>query len=637
MNDSDTPVNDAPLTKGPDSVEDAASGLRDLDLANVPMGPGCYLMYGRAGTPIYVGKAKNLRARLRSYVTEQDTRYTVKFLLQHAVRVEFLVTGNEKEALLLENSLIKQHKPRYNIRLRDDKTYMSLRLNPAEDFPRVTVVRRYTKDGARYFGPYSSSDAMRKTLHMVRKLFPLRLCADHVLHNRTRPCLYYQMKQCAAPCVGLIDPAAYREIVQQVILVLEGRTDDLERTLQNTMAAHAEALEFEKAALLRDRLLALRQTVERQRTVAVAGVEDRDVFGLYREGRFTEIQVLFFRGGKMTGGRDYLFEQNEAPLDELLSSFLLQYATQVPMLPGEFLIPIELEDADTLSELFSEQRGSNVTVHWPQRGEKRALVELAIKNAQSSFREKRLADEANRDLLEQLRRTLDLTTTPNRIECFDISTLQGTRSVGSMVVFEGGLPNKSRYRHYSIREVEGQDDFAMLREVLLRRYQRAIDEDDLPDLVLIDGGKGQLNVASAALKDLAIEDLPVASIAKARAEEGGHSPERFFTPGRKNPIILPQHTAVVQFLARIRDEAHRFAITHHRKKRQKGTLRTTLVEIPGIGPKRAKLLLNRLGSLTRVREASPEEIAALPGFNRALAEEVLRHLTKQCGSEETAE
>ena len=632
MNDLDEPVNDVSAPP-----EDTASGLRDLDLANVPMEPGCYLMYGRSGTPIYVGKAKNLRARLRSYVTEQDTRYTVKFLLEHVVRVEFLITSNEKEALLLENSLIKQHKPRYNIRLRDDKTYMSLRLNPAEDFPRVTVVRRYTKDGARYFGPYSSSDAMRKTLHMVRKLFPLRVCADNVLHNRTRPCLYYQMQQCTAPCVGLISPEAYREIVQQVILVLEGRTEELERDLQNQIAAFAETLEFEKAALVRDRLFALRHTVERQRTVAVAGVEDRDVLGLYREGRFTEVQVLFFRGGKMTGGRDYLFEQNEAPLDELLSSFLLQYASQAPILPGEFLVSIELEDAEALSELLSEQRGATVTVHWPQRGEKRALIELATKNAQSSFREKRLAEEANRDLLEQLQHTLDLPMLPNRIECFDISTLQGTRSVGSMVVFEGGVPSKKRYRHFSIREVEGQDDFAMLREVLLRRYQRAIDEDDLPDLVLIDGGKGQLNVASTVLKDLAIEDLPVASIAKARAEEGGHSPERFFTPGRKNPIILPQHSAVVQFLARIRDEAHRFAITHHRKKRQKGTLRTSLIDIPGIGPKRAKLLLNRLGSLTRVREASPETIAALPGFNRTLAEDVLRHLAKQSGSEETAE
>lgn len=337
----------------------------------------------------------------------------------------------------------------------------------------------------------------------------------------------------------------------------------------------------------------------------------------------------------MTGGRDYLFEQNEMPLEELLSSFLLQYGAQAPVLPGELLIPIVLEDAEALTELLTEQRGATVHVHWPQRGEKRALIELATKNAESSFREKCLAEEANRDLLEQLHHTLELPALPRRIECFDISTFQGSRSVGSMVVFEEGKPCKNRYRHYAIRYVEGQDDFAMMREVLLRRYQRAIDEDDFPDLVLIDGGKGQLNIALTVLHDLGIESLPVASIAKSRAEEDGPSPERFFTPGRKNPIILPQHSAIVQFLARIRDEAHRFAITHHRKRRQKGTLRTSLVDIPGIGPKRAKLLLNQLGSLTRIRETPVETIAALPGFNPALAERILRHLTQQRGSEET--
>ena len=620
----------------PANENNTGAPRRTLPLDRVPTSTGCYLMLDAKGRVIYVGKAKSLRARLRSYVNESDARQTIPFILNRAAHVDFLVTNNEKEALLLENSLIKQHKPRYNIRLKDDKTYVSVRLNVQHDFPRITVTRRRRKDGARYFGPYSSAGAVRESLRQLQKLFPLRTCSDAVLNNRARPCLYHQMKQCSAPCAGFISKQEYREIVEQVSLVLQGRSAEVERLLTKQIQHHAEHLEFEKAAQLRDRLFALRKTLERQRTVAVAGAEERDVFGVYTKGRFIEIQVLYFRGAKMSGGRSFSFKLAELPLDELFGSFLLQYYSEESIIPKEVVLPLELEEADVLSEILSEQRGSKTLVYAPVRGDKRALVDMASRNAKSSFQKKQLREEANRDLLEQVAEKLKLTAFPKRIECFDISTTQGDKPVGSMVVFEDGAAAKARYRHYAIRHVEGQDDFAMMREVLLRRYTRAIAENDLPNLVLIDGGKGQLNVAVTALNDLGIEDLDVAGIAKSRAQdEGTRSPERFFIPGRANPIVPRQDSPVVLLLARIRDEAHRFAITYHRKRRAKSVLRSPLLDIPGVGRKRAELLLKRIGSLAKIRTADPETIAELPGFSLEKAKAIKEHLTS--GPEKTEE
>ncbi|MBX7256507.1 MAG: excinuclease ABC subunit UvrC [Candidatus Hydrogenedentes bacterium] len=601
--------------------------LAQFETARVPTSPGCYLMRDAEDRVLYVGKAANLRARVRSYINESDSRYTVKFLMRRVAHIDFLVTSNAKEALLLENSLIKEHKPRYNVRLKDDKSYVSVRVNVQHAYPRVTVTRNLRKDGSRYFGPYASASAVRDTMKQVQRIFPLRLCSDSVLTSRARPCLYYQMKQCSAPCVNLIDKESYREIVGQVLMMLEGRSAEVEKLMVERIQQHAEALEFEKAAQLRDRLFALRQTLERQRAVRVEGSADQDVWGFHTQGRYVELQALYFRGGKMNGGRSFSFNQRETPIEEVLSSFLYQYYSEMPEPPAEILIPLPLEDVDALTEVLSERRGSKVLVHWPQRGEKTALTDLASRNAAISFEEKRLADQANRDLLAQVKDKLSLRKEPNRIECFDISTIQGTMAVGSMVVFEGGTAAKNRYRHFAVKQVEGQDDFAMMREILLRRFKRAIEESDLPDLVLIDGGKGQLGVATTVLKDLGIEDLDAVGIAKSRAlEDGGHSPERFFLPGRSNPVILPQNSPVVLYLARIRDEAHRFAITYHRKRRGKSTLATLLTNIPGVGPKKAKVLLNRLGSLAKVQSASVEDIAALPGFNAKLAESILTYL-----------
>jgi excinuclease ABC subunit C len=628
MDESPTPAAHERLTLVglPSERKSPEEFLAAFDVSSVPSSPGCYLMHDEHDKVIYVGKAKNLRNRIRTYINDQDGRYSVKFLMRRVVHIDFFLTSNEKEAVLLENSLIKQFKPRYNVQLKDDKTYVSLRIDPNEDFPRLTVTRRVRKDGAQYFGPYESAGTVRGTLRQIHRIFPLRTCTDHVMNNRARPCIYYQMKQCGAPCVGLVSREEYHQIADQVVLALSGRSGELEALLGRQIRERADALKFEEAAVLRDRMHGLERMLERQRTVNVPGAEDRDVVGCYSQGRFTEIQLLFYRGGKMVGGRSYSFKQQEMPVSEVLSSFLLQYYSEAPVIPAEVLVPEPIEEAETLAEILTEQRGSKVAVHCPQRGEKTALVELASRNAQSSFEEKRLAARAQTDLLDQVRIQLKLATTPNRIECFDISTHQGDRTVGSMVVFEGGEPNKNRYRRYAIKSFEGQDDFASLREVLMRRFTRAIAEGDLPDLVLIDGGKGQLGVATAVLKDLGIEDLDAASIAKSRAVEGGHSPERFFVPGRANPIILPQNSAVVHLLARVRDEAHRFAITYHRERRQKATLRTSLTEIPGVGPVLARRLLNKFGSIARMGVLSADEIAEVSGVSPRLAEAIQRQL-----------
>jgi len=609
--------------------------LAAFDTSGVPSSPGCYLMHDEQGKVIYVGKAKNLRSRVRTYINDQDSRYSVKFLMKRVAAIDFFLTSNEKEAVLLENSLIKQFKPRYNVQLKDDKTYVSLRVDTKSDFPRIDVTRKVRKDGAQYFGPYASAGTVRETLRQVHRIFPLRTCTDHVLNNRTRPCIYFQMKQCGAPCVGLVSREEYHLIVDQVVLALSGRSGELEALLDRLIRARAEELKFEEAAVLRDRLHGLQRMLERQRAVAVPGVEDRDVVGVYSQGRFTEIQLLFYRGGKMLGGRSFSFKQQEMPVSEVLSSFLLQYYSEAPVIPSEVLIPEAIDEADVLSEILTEQRGSKAVVLYPQRGEKLALVELASKNAKNSFDEKRLSERAQTDLLDQVRIQLKLVKTPNRIECFDISTHQGDRTVASMVVFEGGEANKNRYRRFAIKSIEGQDDFAAMREVLMRRFTRAIAESDLPDLVLIDGGKGQLGVAMTVLKDLAIEDLDAASIAKSRTIEGGHSPERFFRPGRANPIILPQNSAVVLLLARIRDEAHRFAITYHRERRQKATLRTSLTDIPGVGPVIARRLLNKFGSIARIRGLPVDELAKIPGVGARLAETIQQSLAGRDASEPT--
>jgi len=609
------------MTKKQNDSDIGGSTVRS-DAAGAPALPGCYLMRDAAGTILYIGKAKNLRARVRNYINESDSRYSVKFLMRRVTSIDYLTVATEKEALLLENTLIKQHKPRYNVRLRDDKTYISIRLDPSEKFPRLTVVHRRGRDGARYFGPYHDTRAARKTVKHLQKLVPLRVCSDHVLANRARPCIYHQIKQCHAPCTGLISEAAYQELVAQALLILEGRSDELEKQLRREMSALSETLRYEEAAALRDRLADLRTTMEPQRSVVQGRTRDRDVFGYHAEGTFLQLQALYYRNNVLVGGNSFPFDRIETPVEEVLGSFLLQYYEAAPFIPPEILLPMELEEGKVLAELLSEKRGAPTVLRTPKQGVLAGLVELASSNARRAFTERKGHEKAVRNALEEVKNTLHLPETPERIECFDISTIQGDATVAAMVVFENGLPAKNRYRRYSIRNIEGQDDFAAMRETIARRYSRALREHDLPGLVLIDGGKGHLNAAKAILNDLGLNTLPCAAIAKSRGGEGESAFERFFIPGRSNPIVPPQNGPVVRLLSGIRDETHRFAITYHRQKRSKARLTSSLLKIPGVGAKRARLLLTAFGSLTGIKEASVEQLAAVPSISVTLAKTI---------------
>ncbi len=442
------------------------------DIGEAPTLPGCYLMRDADGHILYIGKAKNLRARLRNYINMTDSRYSVKFLMRRVATVEYLIVDTEKEALLLENSLIKEHKPRYTVRLRDDKTFISIRLNPAERFPRLTVVRRRKNDKALYFGPYHDTRAARKTIKQLQHLVPLRVCSNSVLENRTRPCIYYQMKQCHAPCTKLITPEAYNEMVGQALLILEGRSHELEKRLETQMARLSESLRFEEAAVIRDRLADLRTTMEPQRAIVQGRTHNRDVFGYYAEGRYIQIQTLYYRNNAMVGGNTFAFDRVEAPIEELIGSFLLQYYDSTPFIPEEILLPLDLEERAVLEDLLGEKRGAAVSLRVPQRGALTQLVRLAANNARLAFLERKGHEKAVTESLEAVKTTLHLPGIPDRIECFDVSTIQGDSTVAAMVVFQQGLPAKERYRRYAIKNISGQDDFAAMRETLERRYSR---------------------------------------------------------------------------------------------------------------------------------------------------------------------
>jgi excinuclease ABC subunit C len=606
-----------------------------FDSGKYPATCGVYLMKGSQGEVFYVGKAKNLRNRLRSYFSEQgDNRPQIRFLLKRVRDIETIVTDTEKEALILENTLIKKHRPRYNINLRDDKTYLSLRLDPREEFPMLQLVRRVKRDGALYFGPYASSTAVRATLKEIYRIFPLRRHPWETCRNRSRPCLYYQIGQCSGPCHGRISPAEYRRLVQGAVALLSGRETEVLETLRRQMGAAAQRMAFEEAARLRDQVRAIEQTVERQKVVD-AGGGDQDVVGLHREGGEVEIAILFVREGKVIGRRSYSLEWR-LDEDELLSSFLQRFYGREVCIPDRVLLPFVPEDAAVLADWLSEQRGRRVQVLAPLRGSRRELVALAERNAAESFRERGSRREARQEVLREIAARLHLSRFPRRIECFDISNVQGRFSVGSMVVLTDGEPDKAAYRHFRIRSVTGSDDYASLREVLKRRLQRGLREEMLPDFILMDGGKGQLGVLDAVLRELNLEArIDAAGIAKSRvlANVRGkmveRSEERFFLPGRKNPVVLRQGSPALFMLERLRDEAHRFAITHHRKLRRRSSLGSVLEDVPGIGEKRRKALLRHFGSLKALLAASLDELRALPGLPAALAERLHAALHQQ--------
>jgi excinuclease ABC subunit C len=614
---------------------DAANTPRPLDerLVSIPPRPGVYLLKDKHGKVIYVGKAANLRARVRTYVRGGDERSQVRFLVERFVDFETLVTANDKEALILENNLIKQYRPRYNIRLKDDKSYVSVKVTLKDAWPRVLVTRRIVKDGSRYFGPFASASAVRETLDTIRKVFPLRTCSDPVFKNRSRPCIEYDIKRCLGPCVLPVDRAAYEEHLREAMLLLEGRNSEVVRTLRRRMESAATGERFEEAARLRDQIAAIEKTQERQQVAEHWGA-NQDVFGLYREGGCIEVQVLFVRAGKLVSNRSYSFDDWEFADAEVLEAVLTQFyqATEHDV-PDEILLPVSISDSDVRAEYLSERRGKRVGFLVPQRGDKLRLIEMARENAQQSFAERRDAGQQAVRMATELQARLRLPSAPKRIECVDIATFQGSETVGSLVAFDEGVPDKSGYRHYRIRSVEGTDDFAAVAEVLRRRFRpHDGDRGGLPDLLVIDGGPGQLAAARAALEDIGLGELTVISLAKERLErdptatEMARRPERVFLPGRKNPIVLKANSTALFLLQRLRDEAHRFANTYHRKLRARARLMSPLDKVTGIGPRRRRALLRRFGSVRRIRDASAEELATVPGITLTLAAQIKEQL-----------
>jgi len=601
-------------------------------IRQLPASPGVYLMRDADGTIIYVGKARSLRQRVRSYFNMSgDSRYQVKFLVARVADIDVMLTDTEKEALLLENTLIKQHHPRYNLNLKDDKTYFSLRLDPREDFPRFTLVRKIPRDGARYFGPYSSATAAREVLRQMVRMFPLRHYPLAACMARKRPCLYYQIGQCSAPCQGMITPEDYAALTEGAMMFLDGKGRQLIAEFKRRMSEAAEAMRYEEAARWRNLLRSIEVTVEKQKVVLRGG--DSDLIGFHREGNRIELAILFIRGGVLTGSRLYSLGWE---LDDAagISAFLQQYYTAGAVIPEEISLPLEIEEGAALAELLGELKRGKVSITRPQRGTKRELVELACKNAESAVRERDDAAASAAAILGELRQRLQLSRLPHRIECYDISTIQGRFSVGSGVVFSGGKADKTNYRHYRIKTVDGQDDFAMLREVFLRRFRdESIIKNGLPDLVVVDGGVGQLNAVQEIITELGLAGrFDLVSLAKSRTERGAElttvekSAERVFLPGRKNPVVLRQNSAPLLLLAAIRDEAHRFAIEYHRKLRGKEGIASGIDSIPGIGARRRTALLKHFGSLQRLKEAGIDEIQEVAGMNRSVAEKLHERL-----------
>lgn len=704
------------------SSADEQPDLLAAKLDSLPVKPGCYLFIDKAGAVVYVGKAKSLRSRVRSYFQESgsDTRYFIPLLRRIVRDLETVVTGSEKEAAVLENQLIKQHRPRFNVKLRDDKDFLCLRLDPAKEWPMLETVRRPSPDGARYFGPYHSAASARRTLHLVNKHFQLRTCSDAELASRKRPCLQYQIKRCPAPCVMDVDRAYYGEMVRSVGLFLEGRHDELTGELTGRMRDAARAMEFEKAAIYRDQLKAVEVAREGQRVVAIKDV-DQDVLGLYREGSVVEVELIEVRKGRVTDTFSFSLSQMELPDEEVLGGFLTQFygdIAQDTLIPDEIIVPVLPDGAEGTAEWLGERRGRKVAIIVPQRGPRVDLLKLANENAAHAFREKQRASDDIEARLEELRERLRLPGLPHRIECCDISHLGGGDTVGSIVSLLDGRPDKKRYRSFHVKNTSDGDDYAAMYEVLARRFRRgraagvsaegpdvqgdetaAPEEEEgsvralprppeptlaevrettagargplsvnalenaiantavknttaatspsaapntntkttnikksggrskesdweLPDLLVVDGGRGQLNVALSAARDLGLHDLPIVGLAKERESPTGGEKmvDRVYLPGQKNGIPLRSTSSALFFLARARDEAHRFA-NHSRKKLGKARrLRSDIEDIKGLGEGAKKTLLRELGSLAAVRRATDEQILAVPGITR-------RHLT----------
>ncbi|HYA12916.1 MAG TPA: excinuclease ABC subunit UvrC [Syntrophales bacterium] len=594
---------------------------------NAPASPGVYVMKDRDGRIIYVGKANNLRNRVKAYLGGTDSRFMIPFLVSKVHDVEFIVTKTEKEALILENNLIKEHRPRYNVIFRDDKTYFNIRINLNDSFPRFHLIRRPKKDGARHFGPYPSSAAAKETLRFLQSIFPLRTCGDQQVKGRKRPCLEYEIRRCLAPCVGYIDEVSYQRLVSDSVAFMEGREKTLIVDLQARMDAASDQLCFEEAAALRDRIAAIKETLEKQRVVSMS-FKDQDVFGIYREGNLTQICMLYVRKGKIIGKKDFPFFKIKSASPEILSSVLKQYYDSEVYIPDEIIISENIEDHAVMEEWLSDKKGKKVSLLIPKRGSGKELVHIAESNAKSMFEEEKHATDAGETLCK-LAEVLKLKNIPGRIECFDISNIGGKYAVGSMVTFVDGRPWKAGYRRFRIRTIEGADDYAMMYEVLSRRYAK---KDNLPDLIVVDGGKGQLGVTVTVMKDLHIERIDVIGLAKeGRGMAADKGEDRVYLVGKKNPVYISKWPDVLFLLQRVRDEAHRFAVTYYRKLKNKRDFESVLDNIPGIGVSKKIALLGYFGDIKKIREAPVEELQKAGGIGRQLAEKIYTFLKEQEG------
>jgi excinuclease ABC subunit C len=598
------------------SPSDRHADLRER-ARRIPTGPGVYRWLDAEGRVLYVGKAADLRARVRSYLGQRgDGRPLVHLLMRRAVDVDVVTTNTPEEALLLENTLIKQEKPPYNLRLKDDKSYLLLRVDRTHPFPRIRLVRKVKKDGALYLGPFASAKGLRRTVRFLRTIYPLRTCSDRELEERTRPCLYHQIGRCAAPCVGYITPEDYARLLTGALAMLRGRDDGALKRLRRDMDAASAAQDYEKAAILRDRMQALQAAFARQETVSPDG-RDLDVLAVATAGGVAMLGVLYVRDGHVVASRAWP-QRTALGRREVIHAFLSQFYLKGKVLPPEVLVEDEPPDREGLAAMLSRLREAPVKVRVPRRGPGRRLMEMARRNAELALEEHSVRARRAQAALRSLAGHLDLAAPPERIEGYDLSHLGGREPVAGMSVLAGGVPETSAYRHFALRQAPGGDDYAGIEEVVARRFAGGVMLGDLPDLVLIDGGRGQVEAARRALRRVGV-DVPVLGLAKARTRDGQRSEERIVLPGRREPLVLAEDDPALRLLVRSRDEAHRFAGRYQRKRRAEAFGAGALDGIPGVGPARKRRLLQQFGSVAGLRRAPFEDLAAVPGIGEHLA------------------
>lgn len=601
----------------------------DTILGSLPELPGCYLMKDESGKIIYVGKAINLKNRVRSYFQKSnDHSFKTRRMVENIRDIEWIVVASELEALILEMNLIKEHRPFYNVRLKDDKRYPYIKIHWQDDFPKVSVTRNMVQDGSRYYGPYTSVWAVHQTLDILRKIFPYLTCAREITGKDPRPCLYFDIHLCSGPCIGAISKADYRQMIEDLAKFLEGKTDPVLKRLQTEMGRASDQMNYEKAAVVRDQIQAVERVVERQKIISNER-KDSDVIAMARNNGEACVQIFFIRSGKLIGREYFILEGTEEEENkDILEEFIKQFYSQAAYIPNKVMLPQEVEEAMIINEWLNTRRGGEkVQITVPKRGQSKELVKMAAENAAETLRALEIRWKADkdrqRDALGEIQQALGMPEPPNRIECYDISNTQGSASVGSMVVFEQGIPNKKLYRRFNIRTVTGPDDFASMREVLTRRFSNYFTENEakdtpgykpdlafsiLPDLLIVDGGKGQLRQAMDVLEEISLTgQFTIVGLAKQE--------EELFLPNMSESVRLDDHSQGYYLVQRIRDEAHRFAITAHRNRRGKIGLTSRLDAIPGIGPARRKELIAKFGSIQGILEAEPEEIAKIKGIS----------------------